>query len=129
MHWGPAPESASASISRWMIGRRKAAVLPEPVWAQAIMSLEAMMIGMPFFCTGVGFLYPDFVTFSTRMGLRPAPVKLLMALGLLSPVTDTGIASYLSKLMPLAMPSEYRSLASPSALGTYISLVSPSSLV
>ena len=82
MHWGPAPESASASIRRWMIGRRKAAVFPEPVygdlfhelivtgtelekisstfgestWAQAIMSLEAMTIGMPFFWTGVGFL-------------------------------------------------------------------------
>merc|ERR1719234_965316 len=100
MHWGPAPESASASISRWMMGRRKAAVLPEPVWAQA------MIMGMPFFCTGVGFLYPDLVTFSTRIGRSPAPVKLLIALGLLSPVTDTGMASYLSKLMPLAMPSE-----------------------
>merc|ERR1719234_698256 len=56
MHCGPAPESASASIRQWMIGRRNAAVLPEPVWAQAIMSLEAKTIGMPFFCTGVGFL-------------------------------------------------------------------------
>merc|ERR1719234_111040 len=56
MHWGPAPESASASISRWMIGRRKAAVLPEPVWARAIMSLEAKTIGMPFFWIGVGLL-------------------------------------------------------------------------
>merc|ERR1719234_2576522 len=129
MHWGPAPESASASIRRWMMGKRKAAVLPEPVWAHAIMSLEAKTIGMPFFWIGVGLLEPDLVTFSTRIGRRPAPVKLLMALGLLSPVTDTGMASYLSKLMPLAMPSEYRSLASPSALGTYISLVSPSSLV
>ena len=31
MHCGPATPSASASIMRWMIGSRNAAVLPEPV--------------------------------------------------------------------------------------------------
>lgn len=30
-------------------------VLPDPVWAQAMRSLPAEMIGMPCFCTGVGF--------------------------------------------------------------------------
>ena len=31
MHCGPTPASASASIMRWMIGSRNAAVLPDPV--------------------------------------------------------------------------------------------------
>lgn len=31
-------------------------VLPDPVWAQAMRSLPAHMIGMPYFCTGVGLL-------------------------------------------------------------------------
>ena len=70
------------------------------------MSLPAMTMGMPFFCTGVGLLYPDLVTFSTRMGRRPAPVKVLMARGTLSPVVDTGMSSYLAKLMPLVMPEK-----------------------
>ena len=30
-------------------------VLPEPVWAQDMRSLPAFMIGMEYFCTGVGF--------------------------------------------------------------------------
>lgn len=36
------------------MGTRKAAVLPEPVWAQDMRSLLARMTGMLFFCTGVG---------------------------------------------------------------------------
>ena len=39
------------------IGKRKAAVLPEPVCAHAIRSLLPIMIGTACFCTGVGLLY------------------------------------------------------------------------
>ena len=43
IHWGPAPESASASIKRWMIGSRKAAVLPEPVCVLTIVNNESSL--------------------------------------------------------------------------------------
>ena len=36
------------------MGTRKAAVLPEPVWAQDIRSRPFRITGMEFFCTGVG---------------------------------------------------------------------------
>ncbi len=39
-----------------MTGSMKAAVLPEPVWAHAIMSRPFSAIGMAYLCTGVGFL-------------------------------------------------------------------------
>lgn len=41
------------------IGKRKAAVFPDPVCAQAIRSLPAITIGTAYFCTGVGLLYWD----------------------------------------------------------------------
>ena len=40
-----------------MMGKEKAAVLPDPVWAQAMRSRPASAIGMACFCTGVGFVY------------------------------------------------------------------------
>ena len=40
-----------------MIGNKKAAVFPEPVWAQAIRSLPSIIIGTACFCTGVGLEY------------------------------------------------------------------------
>ena len=39
------------------MGRRKAAVFPEPVWAHAIKSLLAIMMGRAYFWTGVGLWY------------------------------------------------------------------------
>ena len=68
-HWGawtisPAWLSAWDSISLWRMGRRKAAVLPDPVWAQDMRSRPDMTMGRQRFCTGVGTLYPDLVMFS-----------------------------------------------------------------
>ena len=40
-----------------MMGKQKAAVLPEPVCAQAMRSRPAMPMGMEYRCTGVGFVY------------------------------------------------------------------------
>jgi hypothetical protein len=40
-----------------MVGKQKAAVLPDPVCAQAIRSLPARKIRMACFCTGMGFTY------------------------------------------------------------------------
>ena len=37
-----------------IIGKRKAAVLPEPVCAHAMMSKPAHRMGTAYFCTGVG---------------------------------------------------------------------------
>ena len=39
------------------MGTRKAAVFPEPVWAQDMRSLLARMMGIECFWTGVGFVY------------------------------------------------------------------------
>ena len=39
------------------MGNRKAAVLPEPVWAHAMRSRPSIMMGRAYFCTGVGLEY------------------------------------------------------------------------
>ena len=42
----------------WLrIGRRNAAVFPDPVWAHAITSRFPRIIGIEYFCTGVGLEY------------------------------------------------------------------------
>lgn len=41
---------------RLSTGIRKAAVLPEPVWAHAIRSRPSRIMGRACFCTGVGLL-------------------------------------------------------------------------
>eukprot|EP00042_Codosiga_hollandica_P051259 m.626658 g.626658 ORF g.626658 m.626658 type:complete len:338 (+) comp58246_c0_seq2:519-1532(+) len=47
--------SGGPSRKMWVkMGIRKAAVFPEPVWAQAMRSRRPRMIGMACFCTGVG---------------------------------------------------------------------------
>ena len=40
-----------------MMGKQKAAVLPEPVWAQAMRSRPFRAMGMAYFWTGVGLEY------------------------------------------------------------------------
>ena len=104
--WGacaesPEPEGALVVMMRSMIGRRKAAVLPLPVWALAIRSLPAMMIGIPCFWTGVGTVYSALKTFSSRTVDSPDDWKLLIGGGLFSPRTFTGMESYLEKLIPV----------------------------
>lgn len=42
----------------FIIGRTNAAVFPDPVWAHAMMSFPAQMMGRAHFWTGVGSLYP-----------------------------------------------------------------------
>ena len=54
--------------TRLRMGRRKAAVFPEPVWAQAMRSLLLRMMGMACFCTGVGLLY--WASYTGREGRR-----------------------------------------------------------
>merc|ERR1740129_1245942 len=100
------------------MGRRKAAVFPEPVWAQDMRSRPDMMMGRQSFCTGVGTLYPDLVMFSKRRGLRPAEEKDLMPPGGFSPVTLTGMFSNLEKLMPEVMALSNNLLSSISSFGT-----------
>lgn len=46
------------------IGRRKAAVLPDPVWAQAIKSRPLIITGIVCFWTGVGVVYLAFAMLS-----------------------------------------------------------------
>lgn len=47
--------------------------------------------------------YPLRFTFSITAGPKPASLKCSMAAGTESPLTSTGIFSYLSKLMPLSV--------------------------
>jgi len=51
------------------------AVFPDPVWAQAIRSRPAEIMGIPCFWTGVGFTYPDFFTFLFSDSQSPASSK------------------------------------------------------
>ena len=51
-----------------MMGRQKAAVLPEPVCAHAMRSRFASEMGMAWRCTGVGFEYLHWRMFSITPG-------------------------------------------------------------
>ena len=51
-----------------MMGKQKAAVFPEPVWAQAIKSLPFRQMGMEYLWTGVGLVYLHFFTLAVRPG-------------------------------------------------------------
>lgn len=68
------------------MGRRKAAVLPDPVWAQPIRSLLASTQEMACFWMGVGLAYPDLAMFSSRSLRRLASSKVATGFGTLSPV-------------------------------------------
>jgi hypothetical protein len=58
-----------------MIGRRKAAVLPVPVWAEAMISCPFNIRGMTCSCTGVAFSYPEASMPSMRLSSRPNSLK------------------------------------------------------
>ena len=73
-----------------MMGKRKAAVLPEPVWAQAIKSRDAITMGMAFFWTGVGLSYLQLLMFLSICDRRPLASKDSMGLTGFSPDTLTG---------------------------------------
>ena len=51
---GPLPVFSLRLVRRCKVGNKKAAVLPEPVWADAMMSRWAKAAGMACACTGVG---------------------------------------------------------------------------
>ena len=53
------PQASTIPVVRMMLitGSMNAAVLPEPVWAQAIKSRPLSAMGIAYFCTGVGFLH------------------------------------------------------------------------
>lgn len=100
----------------------KFTVFPDPVWAQAITSLPAKMAGMAYFCTGVGLVYPAFLTFSWYVSYSWAWWKpwIGMIASLPLPVTSTGISSYLSKLIPRSMERNNSSSFSEGVGGTYV---------
>jgi len=80
-----------------IMGKRNAAVFPEPVCAVAIISRPLSTIGIEFFCTGVGLLYPAAIKFLNSWECNPDSSQLLMAGGTSSPEVCTGISSYFSK--------------------------------
>lgn len=82
------------------VGRRNAAVFPDPVWAQAIKSRPASEIGMACFCTGVGLSYFARRTLFIREGAKSSSANELHPSGTSAPLTSTGMSSYLSKLIP-----------------------------
>ncbi len=59
--------AGSCSPRTWRIGSANAAVLPVPVWAQAIRSLPESAAGMAFSWIGVGVVYSAFFR-ASRMG-------------------------------------------------------------
>ena len=89
------------------MGTRKAAVLPEPVWAQDMRSLLARMMGIECFWTGVGLVYLassmfPFITavrFNYKQMLEQideihlTPSKSSIAEGTSEPVASTGMSS------------------------------------
>lgn len=84
-----------------MTGSKKAAVLPDPVCAQAIRSRPAATMANEYFCTGVGTVYLVRKTFSMRLLWNLASAKVLTQGGTASPVTLTGMFSYFEKLIPV----------------------------
>ena len=94
-------------------------VFPEPVCAQAIKSLPCIMIGMAYFCTGVGFSYLAFFTLDKNASYKPASSNLLIDGGASLPVTSTGILSKLSKFIPFVMLRNISSSSSGGGGGTY----------
>lgn len=51
-----------------MMGKQKAAVFPDPVWAQAMRSRPCRQMGMEYRCTGVGLVYLHRFTLPPRLG-------------------------------------------------------------
>jgi hypothetical protein len=76
-----------------MMGKQKAAVLPDPVCAQAIKSLPAREIGMACFCTGVGFTYLHLRMFSFNACPKSISANVFTDWGTFSPLVSTGISS------------------------------------
>ena len=106
---------------RLMRGKRNAAVLPEPcphtatkqmslnysawrrtltVCAQPITSRLPATIGSAYFWTGVGWSKPAKEMFEANTSCSLASSNVLMHAGAPSPLTSTGMSSYLAKLMP-----------------------------
>uniref|UniRef100_A0A182MEF7 Uncharacterized protein n=1 Tax=Anopheles culicifacies TaxID=139723 RepID=A0A182MEF7_9DIPT len=86
------------------MGSMKAAVLPDPVCAQAIRSRPFMMMGMAYRWMGVGFVYFDLRTFVITSSRSPDFSKLSTGDGGFSPDTRTSMSSNFSKFMPELMP-------------------------
>ncbi len=63
--------SCGTESNLWMTGSRKAAVLPVPVWAEAITSLPARMEGITCCWTGVALIYPIESIPSINRSCRP----------------------------------------------------------
>jgi hypothetical protein len=84
-----------------MMGKQKAAVFPDPVWAHAMRSLPAREMGMAWRCTGVGRTYLQ----RRMLSLSPAPrsisAKVETGGGTSRPLVSTGMSSYASKLIPV----------------------------
>ena len=76
-------------------------VFPEPVWAQAIKSLPASVIGIAYFCIGVGLVNCALLMLVAHCSKIPACSKVSIEGGLSLPVTRTRILSYFSKFKPL----------------------------
>ena len=58
-----------------MMGSRKAAVLPVPVCAEAMISFPLKIRGITCSCTGVAFSYPDASMPSRRLSSKPNSLK------------------------------------------------------
>ena len=88
-----------------MMGKQNAAVFPEPVCAHAIRSRPASLMGIAYFCTGVGFLNLHRSMFLFTEAPKSMSEKSLMGSGTFSPEVSTGMSSYASKSIPVDSPN------------------------
>ena len=93
-------------------------VFPDPVCAQAMTSLPAMMVGIAYFWTGVGLLYLAFFTFKRHCSVNWAWSNDWIGLTGSLPVTSTGMSSNLAKLMPCWIERKMSSSLSEGVGGT-----------
>ena len=76
------------------VGNKKPAVFPDPVCAHAIRSRLEIPMGMEYFCTGVGLVYPHRLVVRIRSSPSMSTSKLSMGSGTFSPDVSTGMSSY-----------------------------------
>mmetsp|Transcript_13552 Transcript_13552/g.32928 ORF Transcript_13552/g.32928 Transcript_13552/m.32928 type:complete len:264 (-) Transcript_13552:1314-2105(-) len=98
-----------------IIGNRNAAVLPDPVWAHAMMSCPEQRIGSACFCTGVGTTYPAREMLSLIGCARSSASWKVSMTGIpicsIVGTHSTGMSSYLSKAMPVAFLEDSKSFS------------------
>uniref|UniRef100_A0A0A9GI28 DEAD box RNA helicase, putative n=1 Tax=Arundo donax TaxID=35708 RepID=A0A0A9GI28_ARUDO len=85
---GPSPGTTGGwSLTCLSIGRTKARVLPDPVFAIPIQSRPLIMTGNACACIGIGFSKPSFLMVSRSLLVSPLCIHVFIGLGTSFPCT------------------------------------------